>query len=464
MSEFKNRIYYRLQMTLVSPLSVGSGDNLNTDHDVIVDANGNPFIPATAIAGVLKHSIDNNKPDFVFASLRTDDEKEKAKEKKEYNEECKKNGKCFKANKIFGYVPTYSKKDGENYYYESPEFQDKIGVYDARLTEKTDQFFITNRDSVKLKNKVGVDGAKFDMQAVEPGITFVSYLELLDSQYAAEIENALAKVDAGILHFGAKTTRGYGQVALLVKKFEIFDFEQYLDFALYDEEKWKSVNEMSLPDVSDTVKKITLSLKLDGGISIREYSTDVGMPDYETMSLHNNEGKKALPVIPGTSWAGAIRSRFEEIVGENIIENDKDKAVTNALFGFVNPNEKDNPIKSKVIFSETKIKGGTYKENTRNSIDRFSAATKNGALYTERTYYGGETKLEILIKKELDEKEKFALAATFADLHNGFLAVGGLTAVGRGLFNITAVNGSTETAKKFDADTLDIDGFIKEVF
>ena len=38
-------------------------------------------------------------------------------------------------------------------------------------------------------------------------------------------------------------------------------------------------------------------------------------------------------------------------------------------------------------------------------------------------------------------KERKALAATLTDLHYGFLAIGGETSIGRGLFNITKVNG-----------------------
>lgn len=36
---------------------------------------------------------------------------------------------------------------------------------------------------------------------------------------------------------------------------------------------------------------------------------------------------------------------------------------------------------------------------------------------------------------------KRALAASIADLHAGFLAIGGLTSVGRGVFEVTGING-----------------------
>lgn len=418
MNKFEKRICYRLLFTLVSPLSVGSGENESTDHDIIVDASGRPFIPATAIAGVIRHSLTEKT-----------------------------------AKELFGYVPS-SKEEKEK---DPDKKESRIMVYDARIQGEDIPFFIAARDSVALENKVSVRNAKFDSQALEPGVELVSYIELLDKKYASVLENAFAEINGGDLRFGAKTTRGCGKVKLSVKKTEISDFETYADFAIYDEEKWAAQKEYVLPDAENNGLKLVLSVKNRGGISIREYSTDVGMPDYETISIHDRNGKKNIPVIPGTSWAGAIRGRFFEFAGKS--KDDPDE-----LFGFVDKKGKEKPIKSKIVFSETVLSGGTFKESTRNSIDRFSGATKDRALYTERTYFNGKGELEIIILRPLSAQEKFMLAAVLADLNNGFLAVGGLTAVGRGLFEIEKVNGSEETAKLLSTDSLDIEKFIGEVF
>ena len=82
---------------------------------------------------------------------------------------------------------------------------------------------------------------------------------------------------------------------------------------------------------------------------------------------------------------------------------------------------------------------------TRNAIDRFTGGTVDGALYSEKTYYCGRTSLMISCdfsdREDQDnisaeEKRRLAgvLAAAILDLDNGYMAVGGLTAVGRGLF------------------------------
>ena len=174
------------------------------------------------------------------------------------------------------------------------------------------------------------------------------------------------------------------------------------------------------------------------GLSIRAYSTDVGyngesLPDFKQMTMRNG-----TPVIPGTSWAGAIRDRFKQL---------SDDKLTDGLFGFVC--EKSNETKpSRILFSESQITGASFKEMTRNSIDRFSGATKDTALYTERTCYGGRAQLTIMVRGALSDEERIVLSAVLLDLHNGYLSIGGLTSVGRGLFSIEHITvNSTDRTK-----------------
>ncbi|MGN1126850.1 MAG: RAMP superfamily CRISPR-associated protein, partial [Ruminococcus sp.] len=74
MSNFK-RIYYKLNIKLSSPLSIGSGAKAQTDRDVIVNNLGNPFIPATAIAGVLRSYIKKKKETASVEVINSDNEK-----------------------------------------------------------------------------------------------------------------------------------------------------------------------------------------------------------------------------------------------------------------------------------------------------------------------------------------------------------------------------------------------------
>ncbi|MGN0599695.1 MAG: RAMP superfamily CRISPR-associated protein [Oscillospiraceae bacterium] len=390
--------YFNIVFRLASPLAIGSGENANSDSDIILDSSNKPTIPATAIAGVFRH--------YLGAQGRND---------------------------VFGYV------NG------SDSHESKLRFYDAQLI--SDDPFTTIRDSVKLENKVGVKGAKFDLEAVETGIEFASVIELNDADKAeADILGALSAIDAGFLRIGSKTSRGYGQLKVVSLKKAEFDLPddraEWLDFDGFNADD-KHYKECDLPDIANSFASIKMKLKQNGAVSIRSYTVknadDIGSADYIQLSLKNG-----TPVIPGTSWAGAFRDHFKKLA------NDTNEILTKALFGFVDEKTKDQK-KSLIYFSESEISGGEMKVITRNSIDRFTAGTKDGALYTEKTCYNGSCKLEIFINKNgLQDAEKnlALICAAICDLDKGYLAVGGLTSVGRGMFTVESIsiNGADVTA------------------
>ena len=88
---------------------------------------------------------------------------------------------------------------------------------------------------------------------------------------------------------------------------------------------------------------------------------------------------------------------------------------------------------------------------SRNAIDRFTNAVVDKALYTEITHYNGTTHLIITCKKDAFKKNIiFILAACMMDLHNGYLSIGGLTAIGRGLFEISDIKINGKSVQKVD--------------
>lgn len=398
-----NRIkYFSIVFELASPLAIGSGENANTDSDIILDSSGKPTIPATAIAGVFRNYLNVG----------------------EYSE-------------LFGYISKAGTNSPKDKAHESD-----IRFYDAQLI--SDSFFTTVRDSVKLEDKVGVNGAKFDMEAVETGISFETVIELKDdgSDAESDILRTLEAINAGFLRIGSKTSRGYGRLKVVsLKKAEFTlpdDKAKWLDFDLFNAED-KCYKETALPDSADDFISIKLKLKQKGAVSIRSYTVknadDISSADYIQLSL-----KDGTSVISGTSWAGAFRDRFRQLSNDTL---------ANELFGYVDT-VKLSQKKSLIYFSESEIVGGEMKVITRNSIDRFTAGTKDGALYTEKTCYNGSCGLEISINKNgLEDAEKniALICAVICDLDKGYLAVGGLTSVGRGMFtveNIT-VNGADVT-------------------
>lgn len=391
------RTYYKLTMKLKSPLSLGSGLSDNTDSDVLIDSRGIPFIPATSVAGVIRHSLDGETADRLFGKIGKD------------------------------------------------EHTSAVIVYDAVCIGKNN---IAVRDSVELLDKAAVDMHKFDFEAVETGAEFIGYIELIDCGENDDniILEAVEKINMGLLRFGHKTSRGYGVCEVTRRlKLTFDDIDKWIYFDMFDETCWTSAENKKLKSDID-ISKITLFLKQRGAVSIRSYVTepsngDETAPDYEQLSLRDG-----TPVIPGTSWAGAFRERFCEFT---------DNETCQKLFGFIDKNQKGAVNKkSAIYFGESMISNAETKIITRNSIDRYTCGTADGALYTEKTVYNGDTELDIIITEKQSAEVYSALAAVIADLDNGFLSVGGLGSVGRGLFTVKKllVNGADKTAefKKFD--------------
>ena len=382
-------IYYRLKITLESPMSIGSGNEDETDGDIVLNSKNEPYIPGTSLAG-------------IYRSL--------------FNEQEKKD--------FFGHI------EGENH------LQSPIVVYDGKC-ENHEKGRVSNRDSVKLDEyKVAEKGAKFDFQVAETGLVFISYIEL-DKKHTKEMKEAvedtiLPALNSGKLSLGHKTTRGYGKISMTCLKIE-FDLnkkeelEKWLDFDMFDATKWRRSVYVNIQGNEFDGEIIKIPLIQKGPVSIRRYVTEAALkkgdslPDYEQLTLKDDR-----PVIPGTSWAGAFRHRIKSYgISEQQI---------NDWFGYIDKTQNQSK-KSKIYFSETILSGGEFKQITRNSIDRFSAGTKEGALFTEKTYYNGKTTLEIRLNTN-DVLLKKLVYACIVDLCCGYLAIGGLTAVGHGMFEL----------------------------
>ena len=431
MNRLTGKNYYRIEFILASPLALGSGDNKNTDRDLLLNSRKEPYIPASSIAGVIRESLlryfGEDKKDTVYQYL----------------------GEVKKANE----------NDSE-----SSKKESRIIFYDAVLKSKSPKH-ISTRDSVSLDEyRTAKRGAKFDMEILEAGAHFCTYLEqnILEGDDREFAEKIISRLFEDNLLFGGKSMRGYGEIKIITVGWNHFDLtnteglEKWLEFDVYEEKGWRPFEKRFSKQKEN--QGIILHLKQAGGISVRRYTTAVRdpdslipQPDYEQLTAHSyNRDLKAkenpvpLPVIPGTSWAGAFRHRMEEF--------GVDTSSKNSIFGYVEQSEgkkhvradrSDNRKRSKIRFSESRIENAKEKILSRNALDRFSGGTAERALFTEKTYYGGNTSLTIswLGKEKMSEGDQKALAAAVADLHFGFLAVGGEISIGRGRFTVEDICG-----------------------
>lgn len=406
----KEKIYYYIRFKLESPLSVGNGDDNLTDHDCIRNSNGDLFIPATSIAGVFSHYL-NEEQRNLFAP---------------------------KSN---------------NEYLQSPYF-----ISDAILASSNVNMSI--RDGVKLtENKTAEKSAKYNFEVIETGAEFDFRIELTirDGDNADKMKEIvdflLNGFNSGEIVLGLKSKRGYGKVSLIrvYKKSFDKDIDSLLKFNKYN---FKNYDEYILKqeNLNKNFDYLEVELEQIGGLSIRRYSSRAGEADFEHIKSNGT------PVIPGTSWAGLIRGQVERYV--NLIENQFNiKLDVNLDHWFGREKHKNSEaVASNIIVEESIIEKSKEITLTRNKIDRFSGGASDRALFTEKAVFNGTTKLGIKIKKGITYKDNELqedstkstknskvennskivglIALVLKDIDNGLIALGGQTSVGRGIFKI----------------------------
>jgi hypothetical protein len=461
MGKIIKKHYLKITFQLDSPLCIGSGRNDITDQDILRDARGIPYIPGSAVAGVLREACQEIMD--------------------------KKAWKYY-----FGYSSTNT---GNKVKSEDDIIESQIIFYDATLVgdnkdkEGNPKYRISQRDGVALNEyKSAKKQAKFDREILEGDCKFQTFIEISEEQSdvnekvkADEVLTNIAKIwKETDIRFGAKITRGYGKICNVEIIGKNFDFtlkdeiSSWLDFDIFEENSWE--NAILYKDMLNTLMKdniwtlkdnnrLSLKLRLEGGLSIRRYSTECSdeesSPDQEQLTTlkFDKNGSEEVAVIPGTTWAGAIGHRMEELIKRSKVqevERSKDDIQKYYYFGTVNSKVKE---KSLIYFSESKLTGGQFKKMSRNAIDRFLGSTAEGALFTEKIYIGGETTLDISFGDPYNTAVSYsddfikALAATLTDLHEGYLAVGGATSVGRGIFSILKINGVKLNECKLEGET-----------
>lgn len=397
-----SRTYYEIRIRLISPCSIGNGkiEYSNTDADIVKNGKGECFIPGTSLAGAFRNYVDKNK-----------------------NEPS-----------------TFGFSDGEDGRMSS------IFVSDVCFDGRTKTSI---RDRICLTDEKEVDN-KFDIEVIEPGAKGSIRIETIKRENDSfnpdrSIERVIVAMQKGEIRFGAVKNRGFGRVEVETVSEVVFDPNSrgewikymsgdYLDEKTVSYEEWRKSKEID----SDKYTKYQIPLRLTGGISIRKYSAQPGKADYEHITSNGE------PIIPGTSWNGAIRADAKQILmefkdGDKSLSKDDVEYLIEEWFGRVKGKKEDEKEshQSRIVISESVIENAVPMTMTRNNINRFTAGTKDGALYTEISYFGGTTTLEYMILKS-DDPELTALHGIMElvvkDICNGFVPVGGQVAVGRGVF------------------------------
>lgn len=414
------------QLKLISPLIIGGGSSLYGDSDIVIlkDESRNPYIPSSSITGVLKHQFDK------YQYQGSEDN--------------------YEQNKLWFWGGEYKfrQEDGECV---RRSCQSSMIISDLRLPE-TDQAQISIRDGIRINRKSGVvdQGAKFDFEIIEPGISFAFRMEVIVRKafnkdlFQAFFNWIASQLSTGQIAIGARTAQGFGRCRLENLTSYIFDYQRKEDLIYWLAGDWDKAQQAKIDysQVNSLFKyrygqfRVQADFRIKDSLIVGSYSGDPKAPD--KVHLKSTDGCKKTAVIPGTSMRGSIRSRAEKIVntlGLNYTNGLKE------LFGWVDsdPGSNSKSFKGKIKVEEKPITINSYVEEIQHRIriDRFTGGVINNALFDSMPIWSSEgdehmVSLELIID-DYKEWEAGLMLLVLKDLWTGDLAIGGEKSIGRGI-------------------------------
>lgn len=436
----------RMTVEAATPLAVGTGkgSDILTDAPVAKDVNGLPYIPATSIAGVLRHAmgyVDNKTDGNPFGYIDGADNDDSGHGSDIIFTDAVMVGKDGKA------LDGIQNIDWDDEFYRA--FQD-----------------LPIRQHVRINDKgTAENNGKFDNEVVYKGTRFVFEIELVsDNDNDNHIEKAIEHLRYCTLRIGGGTRKGYGrlnvvkcqQASLNLAKPE--DLEKYLKKSSSLAEEWAGFTKISETESLDDSKWTHYQLKLKP-LDFFMFGSGMGDSDADNVyvselvvsqgeSIDNN--KRVL--IPGSSVKGAIAHRtayhYNKIKG-NFAGKTEPKEITGsnneavaAIFG---EKKSDNTFTRGRILIDDVIKGQAEPKSKpffHNKIDQFTGGTMDGALFQEKVIYDKDTEYTFDIYVEnsalADDDIKKAFVQSLRDICTGLLPLGGITNRGNGIFTGTA--------------------------
>lgn len=400
---------------LISPLIIRAGvynDILNdtVDDIVVTYHDGQPFIPGTSLAGVLRQTIQDIRSDVD--------------------------------NVLFGSID------------EHKGMQSALQINDIPLKNTN----ISVRDGICIDDVLGVtkDGAKYDFEVIESGAYGTLRIDCVVRechQNQVDIIEEALKILANLLKngisIGARTVNGFGRIASEDISLEHYDFtkpESVQDWLLR-----KSGATITIPEEPMVAKRdliIDMDCYLEDTILIKSIFESRWEDELEGKS----EDKLLTLFIPGTSVKGVLRHQC----GHILHALGRGTAITNELFGYSNDKTKDSH-KGRVLVNEVYFDTAyTQEEQHRIRVDRFTGGVMNGALFANhplRNTKGEKLTFPLHIRiKDCTDSEAGLAMLLVKDLMTGQVTMGANRTIGCG-----RIKGHSVTVK-YNGESYVIDG------
>lgn len=459
-----------------SPFMIGNGEDTYSDKDLLVDHKGEVFIPGTSLAGVCRAYLESkwsqDKVDKIFGSgkvgkISSLDKQSKViffdsflirDSKRRIRDSVSLTNKVAEANHKFDFEIVEA----------GAEFAFRI---EFRIVDDTDEENLVNDCIQTLVNGFNQGEIRIGGKTNRG----YGYFKLMVSDKKEGLQSRkfnLKKIEATKPKKNkSKKKQGKKSSSTTPEVTELKDYisvhSQWADLELWKNttklekltQGWKLFGPQSNPNISF----YSHPLQLKSFLFIRDYGIQQSKGEAEITAgpLKNGLGQV---VIPGTSWAGVFRQQMKRILDSPDINGvarifpefyingsgfDSDGFIRQ-LFGFVDKERKEAQA-SQIAFRESVFNEEEIAEiiRTRTAVDRFTGGASNGLLFSNMLAYRKGTKttcqLEIQLANPLifngeavdSNQKKFIsslLESCIQDLEEGYLAIGGQTAVGGGVF------------------------------
>lgn len=458
-SGYTHRFLARFVIEAKTPLAVGSGEkDIITDALVATDVNGLPYIPGTAIAGVVRHMID-------------DIEREKDPIRFEKMKERERLSSSF-----FGYQDkTDGGRGSEIIFTEAKIINSNGKVIDGmNLDAIHSDSLLRNYAELPIRQHVNInekganaDHGKFDEQVCFAGTRFCFEMEMVAKDEAIDnFKNILEQVKSQTFRIGSGTRCGFGEIDVVDLQTRILDLtnneqlKTYLDkSSALNSDFWNK--ECQKPEKNKDNEgwvKYELNLTPEDfflfGSGFGDEEVDMTPVKEKKVIWKDGKGEMSdeLVLIPATSLKGALahrtafhynrlKERFAGCIGEKEPKVGNDNEAVQALFGYENQKEKKQ-VRGNLLFSDV-IEEKKLDDKILNhvAIDRFTGGAIDGALFSEKTTYGKGHNFTFTIlanQKALSgDKIQESLEAALKDICKGLLPLGGGVNRGNGMFTGT---------------------------
>lgn len=417
------RVVVEGDLLLQTPAHFGNGDSTDlTDMPLLTDARDGktPLLTGATLAGALRSYL--REREHGFGAEEADG---------------------YASVLLFGGIK--EKEDGA---------QSPLIVDDAR----GENYGVELREGVRIdrKSRTAEHGKLYDSQVWQAGTKFPLRFELLicEGDDGVMLQRALATALDGLqngeIAFGMRKRRGLGAVTVMEWRAREYDLLNVKDLRAWIEtgdanltttaqtDIWAALGIKGTEEIKDlrAYFEIDATFWLDGSLLIRSQGgKDDAGPDMAYLRARQASGQE-MPILSGTSLAGALRARAEKIV--RTVAPGKVETLVDELFGTDMDKERgeNETIKaSRLRVSEQVIeKAVTNLVQNRVSIDRFTGGALETALFNQQPAFGdGATTLRMkLVVQNPKHGEIGLLLLLLKDLWTGDLPLGGESSVGRG--------------------------------